>query len=474
MKRKTKIIATIGPASSSEEMLKELIIEGVNVCRINFSHGTHQENINVIKKIRKVENDLKTQVGILADLQGPKIRIGLMPDEGAELIKGTNFSLDTNAKIGDNTRVSISYTKLPEDVKLNENILLDDGKIILKVTSSDKKTIINTRVIEGGTLYSKKGVNLPNTKIATPSLSEKDINDLGVALKYEVDWIGFSFVRSASDIIELKHIISKKNSQAKVIAKIEKPEALDNLDEILHETDGVMVARGDLGVEMPLETVPVIQKNIVYKARKLAKPVIIATQMMDSMIVNITPTRAEVNDVANAVMDQADAVMLSGETSVGENPIEVVKIMSKIINEVEENYQAVFSEEITAEKNHSRFITDSICFNVCRLAKQIDAQGIVTMTHSGYTAYKISSQRPKASIFVFSGNRKLLNSLSLLWGVQTFYYDKMISTDHTIADIKFFLKKNKLINVGELIINTASIPLGEQGNTNMLKLSYIQ
>ena len=474
MKRKTKIIATIGPASSSEDMLKELILAGVNVCRINFSHGTHQENINVIKNIHKVENALNIQVGILADLQGPKIRIGIMPEGGVELKKENSFNLDTNNKIGDNTRAFISYSNLLEDVNIDENILLDDGKIILKVISKDNKTTIRTRVIEGGMLYSNKGVNLPNTKISMPSLSDKDIKDLNVALKYEVDWIGFSFVRSANDIIELKHIISKQNSQAKVIAKIEKPEALENLDEILYETDGIMVARGDLGVEMPLETVPVIQKNIVYKARKLAKPVIIATQMMDSMIINITPTRAEVNDVANAVMDQADAVMLSGETSVGENPIEVVKIMSKIINEVEENYQPIFTEEIIAEKNHSRFITDSICFNVCRLAKQIDAQGIVTMTHSGYTAYKISSQRPKASIFVFSSNRKLLNSLSLLWGVQTFYYDKMISTDHTIADIKFFLKKNKLINAGELIINTASIPLGEKGNTNMLKLSYIQ
>ena len=474
MKRKTKIIATIGPASNSEGMLKELILAGVNVCRINFSHGTHQENINVIKNIRKVENALNIQVGILADLQGPKIRIGLMPQEGVELKKESSFNLDTNNKIGDNTRAFISYSNLLEDVNIDENILLDDGKIILKVISKENKTTIKTRVVEGGMLYSNKGVNLPNTKISMPSLSDKDIKDLNVALKYEVDWIGFSFVRSASDIIELKHIISKQNSQAKVIAKIEKPEALENLDEIFHETDGIMVARGDLGVEMPLETVPVIQKNIVYKARKLAKPVIIATQMMDSMIMNITPTRAEVNDVANAVMDQADAVMLSGETSVGENPIEVVKIMSKIINEVEENYQPIFTEEIIAEKNHSRFITDSICFNVCRLAKQIDAQGIVTMTHSGYTAYKISSQRPKASIFVFSSNRKLLNSLSLLWGVQTFYYDKMISTDHTIADIKFFLKKNKLINAGELIINTASIPLGDKGNTNMLKLSYIQ
>jgi pyruvate kinase len=474
MKRKTKIIATIGPASGSEDMLKELILAGVNVCRINFSHGTHQENINVIKNIRKIENDLNTQVGILADLQGPKIRIGLMPEEGVELKKDNDFILDNNNTIGDSTRAFVAYKDLPKDVKINENILLDDGKISLKIISSDEQTTIKTRVVEGGILYSNKGLNLPNTKISTPSLSKKDIIDLNVALKYEVDWIGFSFVRSASDIIELKHIISNKNSQAKVIAKIEKPEALDNLDEILQETDGVMVARGDLGVEMPLETVPVIQKNIVYKARKLAKPVIIATQMMDSMIVNITPTRAEVNDVANAVMDQTDAVMLSGETSVGKNPIEVVKIMSKIINEVEENYQAVFTEEINAEKNHARFITDSICFNVCRLAKQTDAKAIVTMTHSGYTAYKISSQRPKASIFVFSGNRKLLNSLSLLWGVQTFYYDKMISTDHTIADIKFFLKKNKLINVGELIINTASIPLGEKGNTNMLKLSYIQ
>ena len=474
MNRKTKIIATIGPASSSKDVLKELIIEGVNLCRINFSHGTHQENINAINNIREVDSELGVHTGIIADLQGPKLRIGKMPKEGSLLLNGNSFILDTNSKIGCDSRTSISYLDLPKDISKDDNILLDDGKIILKVLSTDKKSKIITKIIEGGKLYSNKGINLPNTCVSLHSLTEKDKTDLPVIIENNVDWIGFSFVRSASDIIELKHILSKYNSDAKVIAKIEKPEAVSNLNEILKETDAVMVARGDLGVEIQLESVPIIQKDIVTRAMILAKPVIIATQMMESMITNITPTRAEVNDVANAVMDGTDAVMLSGETSIGKNPVEVIKIMSRIINEVEKKYESLYVRENIPHKNHDRFITDSICFNACRLAKRLDANAIITMTHSGYTAYKISSQRPKASIYVFSENKKLLSSLSLLWGVKTFFYDKMVSTDHTIADIKEFLNKNDFVSSGDLVVNTASIPLKKKGYTNILKLSYIK
>lgn len=473
MDRKTKIIATIGPASASLEVLRKLILQGVNVARINFSHGSEQDNVQAIKNVRKINTELSVHTSILADLQGPKIRIGAMPEAGVDLKNGAKFTLDTTVEEGNVNTAKISYLNLPKDVKPGERILLDDGKIILEVTQTNKTTQVTTKVIAGGVLYSRKGVNLPNTVISTPSLTEKDRHDLKVALENKVDWIGLSFVRSAKDVIELKEEIKLLNGSAKVIAKIEKPEAVNSLNEILEVTDGVMVARGDLGVEIPLESVPIIQKEIVKKALKLAKPVIIATQMMESMINSITPTRAEVNDVANAVMDGADAVMLSAETSVGDNPIEVIDIMARIINEVETNYSNLFNQEAFPTENHARFITDSVCFNACRLAKRVQAKAIITMTHSGYTAFKISSQRPKSSIFVFSSNRNLLSCLSLVWGVKTFYYNKMVSTDNTIADIKIFLSKNGLVSKGDLIINTASMPIEEAGKTNMLKLSEI-
>ena len=473
MDRKTKIIATIGPASSSLEVLRRLILQGVNIARINFSHGTEQDNIQAIKNVRKINAELSVHTSILADLQGPKIRIGAMPEEGVDLKNGAKFTLDTTDVEGNVKTAKISYLNLPKDVKPGERILLDDGKIILEVTDTNKSTQVTTKVIAGGVLYSRKGVNLPNTVISTPSLTEKDRHDLKVAVENKVDWIGLSFVRSAKDVVELKEEIELLNGGAKVIAKIEKPEAVNSLNEILEVTDAVMVARGDLGVEIPLESVPIIQKEIVKKALKLAKPVIIATQMMESMINSITPTRAEVNDVANAVMDGADAVMLSGETSVGDNPVEVIEIMARIINEVETNYSNLFNQEVVPTENHARFITDSVCFNACRLAKRVQAKAIITMTHSGYTAFKISSQRPKSSIFVFSSNRNLLSCLSLVWGVKTYYYNKMVSTDNTIADIKIFLRKNGLVSKGDLIINTASMPIEEAGKTNMLKLSEI-
>ena len=474
MDKRTKIVATIGPSTSSSKTLKSMVKEGVNVFRINFSHGSHDDHIKAIEIIRQVDKDLGTHTALLADLQGPKIRIGEMPEDGLLLKNRQDFYLTTLKKHYLDSAAYISLEQLPRDVKKGEKILLDDGKIHLEVIETNKKDTVKTKVIAGGILYSRKGVNLPDTHISVSSLTKKDKNDLKVAIEQDVDWIGFSFVRSAREVIELKHMISNLNGNAKVIAKIEKPEAVNDLNAILEETDAVMVARGDLGVEIPLEKVPIIQKRIVNMAQDLAKPVIIATQMMESMMDNITPNRAEVNDVANAVMDGADAVMLSGETSVGKHPVEVIKIMSRIIHEVEEKYESLYVKETMPDKTQNRFITDSICFNVCRLAQRVDAKAIITMTHSGYTAYKISSQRPKSNIFVFSSNRKLLSTLSLVWGVSTFYYDKTISTDHTIADIIHFLKENKLVKNKDLIINTASIPLVEGGKTNMLKLSYIE
>ncbi len=327
-------------------------------------------------------------------------------------------------------------------------------------------------MVQGGVLSSNKGVNLPNTKISLPSLTEKDKLDLEFALDQNVDWVGLSFVRSARDIIELKHIIKSRNHHAKVIAKIEKPEALENIDDIIQETDGIMVARGDLGVEIPYQNVPLIQKMLIHKGIRFAKPVIVATQMMESMITNLTPTRAEVNDVANAVLDGTDAVMLSGETSVGKYPVEVIKTMVNIIEEME-GFEGIYNKEELPEKTQERFISDSICFNACRLSQRVQARAILTMSFSGYTAYKIASQRPNTQIYVFTSNKKILAQMNLVWGERAFYYNKRISTDHTIADIIYILKSNKYIDTGDLVINIASIPLEDLGSSNMLKLSYV-
>lgn len=474
MIRKTKIVATIGPASSSKERLAALINAGMNVCRINFSHGSHDIHKQTIINVREVSEELKQPVAILADLQGPKLRVGTLPDEGLELIDGEEVVFSTEEN-GESTKDNLymSYENFPRDAKKGELILLDDGKLELEVLESDGKKTVKAKVNHGGILKSNKGVNLPNTKISLPSLTEKDLVDLDFVLEHDLDWIGLSFVRSARDIIELKHKITDRNKFSRVVAKIEKPEALEDLEGIIEETDAVMVARGDLGVEIPMEQVPLIQKDIIRKCRAAAKPVIVATQMMESMIENITPTRAEVNDVANAVMDGADAVMLSAETSVGKYPIETVNAMRKILIKTED-YEGIFHHE-TAPRDVAgdRFITDSICYNACRLAQRVNAVGLVAMTHSGYTALKLSSQRPQSAVFVFTGNKRLMTSLSLVWGVECFFYDKFVSTDHTIADIKYLLKREGRIAKGDFLINIASMPISEKGTSNMVKLSQV-
>lgn len=471
--KRTKIIATIGPATEEKAVIKQLIEEGVDVCRLNFSHGSHDQHLAVIKNIRELNEELNSHVAILADLQGPKIRTGEIENNAAELIEGSTLKIRTDEQLGNAESFSINYKQLPADVKAGERILLDDGKLALEVISTNGKNEIKAKVIFGGKLSSHKGVNLPNTKISMPSLTEKDLKDLDFALEQNVDWIGLSFVRSARDIIELKHIISSKQAKARVIAKIEKPEALNDIDEIIKESDALMVARGDLGVEIPFQNVPLIQKSLINNARTHAKPIIVATQMMESMIQSSSPTRAEVNDVANAVMDGADAVMLSGETSVGKYPIQVIRSMVDIVEEVEK-FDGIYNKEEPPEKNQSRFITDSICFNACRLSRRVDAKAILTMSFSGYTAYKIASLRPKAKIIVFTSNRKIITQLSLIWGVTGYYYDKTVSTDHTIADIKYLLKKNGVLKENDLVINIASMPIEEHGNSNMLKLSYVE
>lgn len=461
----------MGPASSPKEVLTQMVKEGVNICRLNFSHGEHEAHAKVIKTIRQINKDLGRNVAILADLQGPKIRCYEM-EEGSILVDGKEVIITTKEIKGNAKKFGINYEHLPEEVQPGERILLDDGKLELEVVSTDEKENIKAKVIHGGVLSSRKGVNLPNTKISIPSLTEKDLEDLKFALKQGVDWVALSFVRSARDIIELKYIIRKERSNAKIIAKIEKPEAIEEIDAIIKETDAVMVARGDLGVEIPFQRVPLIQKMIIQKCIRLAKPVIVATQMMESMIVDATPTRAEVNDVANAVMDGADAVMLSGETSVGKYPVEVIKAMKNIIYEMED-FEGIYHRELEPQKNTARFISDSICFNACRLAEQTEADAIIGMSYSGYSAFKMSSLRPKAPIYIFTSNKAILTQLNLVWGVRAFYYDSKVSTDHTIADIKYLLKKEGLISEGDLIINVASTPIEENGKTNMLKLSMV-
>lgn len=465
----------MGPASSPKDTLLAMIKAGVNVCRLNFSHGRPEDHKKVIDTIREINEQYKTNVGILADLQGPKIRIGLVKDGGIHLVNGTHIKITTNECIGDDNQIYITYDAFPQDVQANEIILLDDGKLQMRVIETNKKDTVICEVVHGGILTSRKGVNLPNTKVSIPSLTEEDLVNLEFVLQYDVDWIGLSFVRNAEDIVQLKHIINQHGSAARVIAKIEKPEAIDNIDAIIEVTDGVMVARGDLGVEMPMEQVPLLQKMIARKCRDASKPVIVATQMLESMITTPRPTRAEVNDVANSVLDGADAVMLSGETSVGEFPVIVIETMAKIVRNVEENGYTFYNTKTeNTDKSSVDYLSDAICGSAVYLAEHTDAVGIVSMTRSGYTAFEISSHRPKASTFIFTPNKQLLNALSLVWGVRAFYYDHLESTDKTISDVNTILKAEKLIQTGDVVVNAASMPIIKQGKTNMLKVSVVE
>ncbi|MFM1999757.1 MAG: hypothetical protein RL204_1704 [Bacteroidota bacterium] len=471
--KKTKIVATIGPVSSNKEVLKGMIQNGLDVVRLNFSHGAHEDHQKVIEFVREIDAELGTNTSLLADLQGPKLRVGEMENGSVDLTVGQTITISTTKQIGTNQVIYTNYKEFAQDVKAGERVLLDDGKLVMNILSTNGKDTVQCEVVQGGPLSSKKGLNLPNTKVSLPSLSEKDLSDLHFALSHNVDWIGLSFVRTAEDVRALKEIIFSAEKHAKVVAKIEKPEAVDDIDAIIEETDAVMVARGDLGVEVPLQNVPLIQKMVVRKCVERAKPVIVATQMMESMVSNMTPTRAEVADVANAVLDGADAVMLSGETSVGKYPVEAIRMMNSIIGEAEKYDDLYYKEEAPEQMNETRFVTDSVCYSACRLAKRANATAILTNSFSGYTGYKIASWRPRTNIFVFTANKKILTQMNLVWGVKAFYYDKMVSTDQTIADIRYFLKKHEYITEGDFIINIASMPIFEQGMTNMIKLSKV-
>ncbi|QOI98470.1 MAG: pyruvate kinase [Flammeovirgaceae bacterium] len=468
---KTKIVATIGPASNSKEMLRALVKEGVDVFRLNFSHGTHADHQSVINNVREINEELGSTVALLLDLQGPKIRIQEMKPD-VEIQRGQTFIITTRELIGNNEIASTSYKNLPKDVKVGDLVLIDDGKIELKVVEVRDVDIV-TEVVYGGPIKSRKGINLPFSKVTAPSLTEKDMEDLEFGLKNNIEWIALSFVRKAQDIKILRDIIEKKKSTSRIVAKIEKPEALSNIDDIINATDAVMVARGDLGVEIWLEEVPMVQKMLVEKCNKASKPVIVATQMMESMIENPRPTRAETNDVANAVMDGADAVMLSAETAAGKYPIEVIRSMVRTIASVEKNEKMYYRFRDVDPKSPI-YLNDSLVLAACKLAKDVGAKAIVGMTSSGYTAFKSSSHRPNTNIFVFTGNKSLLNTINLVWGARAYHYDKHNSTDETIADVEKILKQEGHVQPGDIFIVLASMPIQERQRTNTLRINVVK
>lgn len=468
----TKIIATLGPATSTKTIISALIKSGVDVFRLNFSHSSKEEYLKMVNLIKELNLKLETNVAILADLQGPKLRVGEIKNDLIQLKEGEVITFVTKKCIGQKEHIYMSYQEFPKDVNVGEAILIDDGKIKLEITETNKKDTVRAKVIYGGPLSSNKGVNLPNTKVSLPCLTKEDISNAVFALKHGVDWFALSFVRKASDILELKELIKKNNGYAGVIAKIEKPEALIEIDQIIDASDGIMVARGDLGVEVPFDEVPLLQKLLVEKCIKLSKPVIIATQMMESMITSFRPTRAEANDVANAVLDGADTLMLSGETSVGQYPVETINSMRQIICYTE-NHGNPFDKQHEPSKENSTFLADSICFNATKLAKQVGAKAIIVFTHSGYSAIRISSHRPKSKIYAFTNNKNILCKMSLVWGIRPFYSDTYDHLELAVLESVKILKNKKLLSDGDCVVFVGSTPLKLHGRTNMMKVSYV-
>tara|TARA_R110002072_G_scaffold22615_1_gene79306 strand:- start:131899 stop:133329 length:1431 start_codon:yes stop_codon:yes gene_type:complete len=472
--KRTKIVATLGPATSSKEVLKRMILEGVDVFRVNFSHANYDNVRDVIKIIRDLGDELGTTTAILGDLQGPKLRVGMMKEE-VIVEPGDTISFCTGDEFeGTSEKVYMNYDNFPKDVKKGERVLLDDGKLMFEVIETNKKDEVKTKVIQGGPLRSKKGVNLPNTNISLPALTAKDKEDAIFAISQNVDWIALSFVRHAEDLKELQALIEAHSEhKIPIIAKIEKPEAVANIDKIVAYCDGLMVARGDLGVEVPAAEVPLIQKELVLTAKRARIPVIIATQMMETMITSLTPTRAEVNDVANSVMDGADAVMLSGETSVGKYPVEVIKTMADICMNVE-NSPLINVPQEPPHVRTNRYITKSICYHAAIMANEIEAKAICTLTNSGYTAFQISAWRPASHILVFTSNHRILSRLNLLWGVKAFYYDKFVSTDETVEDVNRIAFERGFVSKGEYLINLAAMPIVDKGMVNTLRVSQVK
>ncbi|MEQ1675804.1 MAG: pyruvate kinase [Chitinophagaceae bacterium] len=473
--KRTKIVATVGPACDSYEQLLELVRAGVNVFRLNFSHGNHEDKLKIIDHIYQINKTEPYNISVLADLQGPKLRVGELEGGALEIKEGDILTFTNEKIVGTMEKIYVSYPDLHSDVNVGEKILIDDGKLEVVVTEITKNKEVKVEVTLGGTLLPKKGVNLPDTKISLPSLTEKDLADLAFILDKRIDWVALSFVRKTEDIIDLKRRLKEGGSKAKVIAKIEMPEALINLRDIIVESDGVMIARGDLGVELPIEEVPLIQKDIIKKCLHRAKPVIVATQMMESMIERTKPNRSEITDVANAVLEGADAVMLSGETATGKYPKLVVETMTKIILEIEQKAYDYNRDEMLRPQSHSpSFLSDAVCYNACKVAEDVNADAIIGMTQSGYTAFMLSSYRPKSLLYIFTKERSLVNQLSLSWGVRAFYYDEEESLDDIFSDQINILKQRSFLSNGNVVVSTGSTPIHLHLPTNILKITKVE
>ena len=471
MERRTKIVCTLGPKSSSPEVIEGLVRAGMDVARLNFSHGTHEHHREVIRRVRAAAKAAGRTVPILQDLQGPKIRVGQMADDCVDIEVGQELILTTEP-IAESTssRVYINYPTLVEDVQEGSSILLDDGSLELIITGVREREVV-TEVVVGGPLRSRKGVNLPNIKTSTPSLTEKDLEDLTFGLSEGVDIIALSFVRDESDVSDLIWRVRESGNRVSIIAKIEKPEAVTRVDQILSKADGLMVARGDLGIEMKLSQLPGIQKRIIRKCRNSAKPVITATQMLESMITNPRPTRAEVSDVANAVLDGTDAVMLSGETAVGRDPVHVVEVMNRIIQEAEKHFWD--DGEGPPDTSHKHEVTEAVSKTAFELAREVGAVAIVCLTASGTTARSIARHRPRVPVYAFTDDERVVGQLGVTWGTKGFAIPFQADTDKGIALVHQVLRENSLARPGDLVVMTAGMPLPARGRTNMVHVTRV-
>jgi pyruvate kinase len=471
---KTKIVATVGPACEQYEQLKNLVIAGVNVFRLNFSHGSHEDKKKIIDNIRNINKELGCTVAILGDLQGPKLRVGEIENNKLEVKEGDILTFTNTKCVGTMEKIYVSYPNLAGDVIVGNTIMIDDGKIEVKVHSVESNGDVKVKVTLGGIISSKKGVNLPDTKISLPALTEKDLEDAQFIIEEKLDWVALSFVKRVADIEMLRDLLNKHKSKSKIIAKIEMPEALTNIRDIINTSDAIMIARGDLGVELPVQKIPLIQKELIRKCLHRAKPVIVATQMMESMIDRVKPNRSEITDVANAVIEGADAVMLSGETATGQFPVLVIETMRKIISEVEQNgYKYNRSEDFKPQPHSPSFLSDAVCYNGCKLADDSNAQALVGMTQSGYTAFMLSSFRPKAPLFIFTKEKSLVNQLSLSWGVKALFYDKEEGLDEIMSDQIQILKKHGFVQKDDVVVNTGSTPVKLHLPTNMIKINKV-
>ncbi len=473
--KRTKIVATLGPASSDYDTMLALCRAGVNVFRLNFSHGSHDDKLKIIEQIRRINTEEPFNISILADLQGPKLRVGEIENNALPVSPGDMLTFTNEKCVGNKERIYVSYPNLAKDVRVGNVIMIDDGKLEVAVKRIERNGDVKVEVTIGGILSSKKGINLPDTKISLPALTDKDLADLEFIIEQKCDWVALSFVRSVKDIVILRSKLEEKKSKTKIIAKIEKPEAIINIRDIILESDAIMVARGDLGVEMPVEKVPMIQKDLIRKCMHRAKPVIVATQMMESMIDRVKPNRSEITDVANAVLEGADAVMLSGETATGDHPVLVVETMTRIIREIESTAYDYNREETLKPQPHSpTFLSDAICYNACKLAQDTNADALIGMTQSGFTAFTLSSYRPKSPMFIFSKERTLINQLSLSWGVRAFFYAEEESLDDILQDQINILKERGFIKAGDVVINTGSTPVIQHLPTNLIKVTRVE